>query len=219
MLRVNQLTGFGVRRRVVPFTDDFNDNSISTAKWTPTNSTDITISETSQQLHFVSDASYSGSGNGASLVSVPIFNHTGQSTYVHFVSNTVDGGPGLGVGTNGSGGSSFMIRDTANGGNSARIVVDGNSIIFRRSNAGVHSQSVITFTSDYRWWKIEHVSADNTWKFYTSFTGASWTLRCTSAAANWNPTAVVIDLGAYIYGPNSVGRSTDFDTLVSTATW
>jgi prepilin-type N-terminal cleavage/methylation domain-containing protein len=205
------LAAFGTQA----FADNFNDNSIDSAKWTTSNSADVSITETSNEMRFAADSSFSGSLNVAYLTSVPVFNFTGKRVDVDVPS------PSTNLGNSGgspSGGSILNIADTNNSNNSIAIYSDQSSMGYRRSNNG--SYSILTTglgISDTKW-RIEHVSADNTWKFST-WNGSSWVLRFTSVAANWNPTSVTIGLIGYIYGPNQVNVTTRFDNIDSDATY
>lgn len=196
------------------FTDNFDDNSIDAAKWTASNSTDITVSETSGELRMAADASYSGSLNIAFLTSVPSFDFTGKKVEVDLPSPSTN----LGVsGASPAGGTGIRVQDNGNADNYAELFVDSDSNTYRRSNNGSNSQtSSATGHSTNTKWRITH-NLDNTWTFAT-FDG-SWTDRFTSVAADWNPTSVKIRLYGYIYGSNQQSVTSRFDNLVSDATY
>ena len=198
------------------FQDLFNDNLIDSAnKWTIVNSADLTLTEqSSTHLRITADASYSGSANGASVTSIPAFDFTGRQAKLSLLN------PGSMLGTFGaspSGGTQFVISDTNDPDNYALIVVDQDTIFYRRSNNGTTSESSETHSSHVIW-IIEHVASNNTWRFYTALDATSTpVLQFTSAAANWNPTSVKIGLGGYIYGTNMQSQTTQFDSIVTDA--
>ncbi len=209
MLRVAQLSGFAGRRK---FVDNFDDNSISALLWTKVNSTDVTITESSGQINFASDASFSGSTNSATLTSVPSFDFTGKTLEIDLVS----GSGGLGQSNLQSAGSQVLVFDNADSTNVAGIFVDQNGMGYFRNNHGTGSSSSETYSTNFQGYRIQHISADNTWKLWVKVSGV-WTLKFTTAAANWNPTNVKIQLVAYIYGSTGQSKTTTFDNVSSNA--
>lgn len=214
-LKVSNLSGFAKQSNVPtrPFADNFDDNSIDATKWTSEPSTDIIPAETSSEMRFPADASFSGSLNIAFLNSVPSFDFTGKKVEVDLPSPSTN----LGVsGASPGGGTGIRIQDNNNANNYAEIFVDNDSNTYRRSNNGSNSESSsATGHSTNTKWRITH-NLDNTWTFAT-FDGGSWTDRFTSVAANWNPTSVKIRLYGYIYNANQVNVTSRFDNVTSDA--
>lgn len=190
--------------------DNFDDNSIDTAKWTATGSADIAIAEISTELRISADAIYSGSANQGDLTSVSSFNLTGKTIQVDVPSPSTN----LGTGASAAGGSQFLVQDTGNANNQVYTLTDSANIFFRRSNNGTLSgTNNTTGVTSHTKWRMVHNPNDNTWLFYT-WTGSAWSLRFTSAAANWNPTSCKIALIGYIYGANQTNIATRFDNLI-----
>lgn len=172
------------------FFDDFNDNSLDTAKWSlyiP--SSPAVVSEQGQQLRITippSTATYNG------VVSNASFDLRGGAAQVELVQAVSQAGW--------VDNSLLVQRDDQN---FYQIGVGAGSIVFRSRIGGVESQSVITFDPvAHRFWRISHTQASDLVSLETSADGVTWTTRKT-VTAGFSLVGVKFVLNAGAWGPNN----------------
>lgn len=194
------------------FADNFDDNSIDTNLWTATNSGDITISETSQQLQMATDASFSGSDPGAFLVSRTL-NFTGAELVVDIAANpwTTSGGfdPGL---------SYIRIKSTTNPTqNYVEFQFDANQLKFRvLSNNSFSTGTPITWSGSIT--KVRLTEVANVWTFAT-FASGVWTDRHATGTVAFSSASMKIEICTAIFTASGQSKTFIIDNVSSTATY
>lgn len=199
------------------FADDFNDGIIDSSKWIATNSTDVTITETGGEARFTADASFSGAANGASLISTPAMNFTGQSAEITFTA------PGnlLGRSGTGAGGTTWLrIFDSANVDNHVYVYCEADLIGYFIRNNGVvvtgSAGSDVNFLAATKW-RLRHIVSGNQWAI-EYWNGSAWVTHTTLTGATWNPTSAKVYVLGYITSTNQqsvVSAITDITTTCS----
>jgi YD repeat-containing protein len=152
---------------VPTFSDDFNDNSLDTAKWSVVAPTSpAVVSETGQRLQITlppNTAAYNGISSNST------FDLTGKSVQVE-VSQTVSQ----------AGWCENFMQVVLDANNYYLIDVGAGSMVFRSMTGGVNNQTVIGYdASAFPYWRIRHDQAANTINLETSNNGTSWTTRKT----------------------------------------
>jgi RHS repeat-associated protein len=152
---------------VPTFSDDFNDNSLDTGKWSVVAPTSpAVVSETGQRLQITlppNTATYNGISSNST------FDLTGKSVQVE-VAQTVSQ----------AGWCENFIQVVLDANNYYLIDVGAGSMVFRSMTGGVNNQAVISYDpSALPYWRIRHDQAANTINLETSNNGTSWTTRKT----------------------------------------
>jgi hypothetical protein len=187
--------------------------SLDTSKWLATDSADIAITTTGSALRFTADASYSGTSNTASVISVPTVNFNGK------IFNILYSTASNRIGTASDGLVEFVIRDVNNANNYVTIRRENNLMTYRLSNNGVFDELANTSNGTTNLEQIIiHDTVNNLWKFYT-VNGFTHVLQYTTSTASWNPTAVKIEISATISGTGTQGAVITFNHLYSNSTY
>jgi YD repeat-containing protein len=181
---------------VATFSDDFNDNSLDTAKWSVVAPTSpAVVSETGQRLQITlppNTATYNGISSNAT------FDLTGKSVQVEVVQTVSQ-----------AGWCENFIQVVLDANNYYLIDVGSGSMVFRSMTGGVNNQTVISYTpSAFPYWRIRHDQAANTINLETSSNGTAWTTRKT-VTAGFSLTALRFYLyaGAWGTGNGSPGAA------------
>ena len=149
------------------FSDDFNDNSLDTAKWSIVDpNSPAVVGETGQRLQITlppNTAAYNGISSNST------FDLTGKSVQVE-VAQTVSQ----------AGWCENFIQVVLDANNYYLIDVGAGSMVFRSMTGGVNNQTVISYDPNaFPYWRIRHDQAANTINLETSNNGTSWTTRKT----------------------------------------
>lgn len=157
---------------IAGLSDDFNDNSLDTAKWTNASSGTATVAETGQQIVMTPAASVAGA-NYAVLDSAKPYNLLGSNCYVQLVS-------AMNLGANKD--SSFFVYIDAN--NAVGFILQFSATVMTLKTmqkvAGVTTLAVTifsaaTYDATHRWLRIREASGTTYWD--TSADGVSWSNR------------------------------------------
>lgn len=188
------------------FFDDFNDNSLSAAKWSVlTPQSTAVVTEQGQQLRITlppSTATYNG------IVSNATFDIRGGTVQVEQIQAVSQAGWVE---------DHLVIEKDAN--NYYMLHTGAGGTVLRSTVNGVNDQLVIPYDPvAHHYWRLRHDLAANTVSFDTSADGITWTTRKT-AAAGFALTAVKFKLiaGAYGTGNASPGAAiyNDFQFIPS----
>ena len=149
------------------FSDDFNDNSLDTGKWSVVDpNSPAVVSETGQRLQITlppNTAAYNGISSNAT------YDLTGKSVQVE-VAQTVSQ----------AGWCENFIQVVLDANNYYLIDVGAGSLVFRSMVGGVNNQTVIGYdASAFPYWRIRHDQTSNTINFETSSNGTAWITRKT----------------------------------------
>jgi len=169
------------------FSDDFNDNSLDTIKWTVDSAQGTPpVTEQSQQLQ-ISLAPSTAGYNG--VLSSSAYNLTGRMVQLEVAQAVSQAGWAENF---------FAVElDPQNG---FLIDVGATSIIFRSRVNGVNDQAVLTYdASAHRHWRIRHDQTANTINFETSADAAVWTIR-KRVTPGFSLTSLRFHLGAGAWG-------------------
>lgn len=172
----------------VALSDDFNDNSISTARWTATLGTGTAIDEVSQRLELTPRSNGVGY---ALLTSSNTYDLVGKRLEFDVVqlanqAGFIEGG--------------VQFLDSANNANRVLINTGAGYLLYRRSNNGSNSDaSPGIYDYPFTKFAMEHTSSTNTWRFY-SYNAGVWTLRHAPPASTWTPSAVNLQIFSGSYG-------------------
>lgn len=160
-------------------TDNFDDNSFDTTKWTGAYGT---VTETGGAIHIACTSGYSGyTSNG-------YYDLTGSQMFTQIVS-----GPALGNGT-----TEMYFQLSHDSTNKLSIIVSGSLIYFRVMTAGVNDDTTTTFNlTTHKWWRIRESSGSVF--FDTSTDGITWTNRKTATTPSF-VTNVAVDNSSGYYG-------------------
>jgi RHS repeat-associated protein len=172
---------------VPTFSDDFNDNSLDTGKWSVVapNSPAV-VSETGQRLQITlppNTATYNG------IYSNATFDLSGKSVQVEVAQPISQ-----------AGWSENFIQVVLDANNYYLISVGSGSLVFRSMTGGVNNQTVIGYDPNaFPYWRIRHDQAANTINLETSSNGTAWTTRKT-VTAGFSLTALRFYLSAGAWG-------------------
>ncbi len=167
-------------------TDNFDDNSIDSAKWS-TSTTSATVSETSQQLQIACNASTSGAVGR--LISVGSYNLTGDSCFVKVVQVA-----------NGAMETEFRLY-YVDSSNMVSLLQTGGTLFACQNVGGSYSTpaSIAYNASTMLYWRIREASGTTYWEY--SANGSSWTTLYSAA----NPIAVTsLQASLICYEPSSI---------------
>jgi hypothetical protein len=169
------------------FSDDFNDNSLDTTKWSVVDpASPATLSEQAQQLRITLPANTAGYNGIASVNTYDLRDKTVEVEVVQPVSQ--------------GGWVENFIQVALDAQNYYLIDVGAGSIVFRSMVNGVNDQLVLNFDGyAHRYWGIRNDQAANTVSLVTSPDGVTWTTRKKVNAA-FALTAMRINLYAGAWG-------------------
>jgi hypothetical protein len=178
--------------------DNFDDNSIDTAKW-PTNVGPVV--ETGGKIQ----ADASAVGAGEYLRSVVGYSLIGSSVFVEV--------PTL-PGTNVDGDVYAWLKFFLDTNNEIALFWEEGTLYFRERIAGVNSETNLAYDPvAHRWWRIRETGGNVQW--HTSPDGTAWTQRRSKAAGRtWDLGAV--ELGAWRTGSAPTPLYAEFDNLNAT---
>jgi hypothetical protein len=158
-------------RPVASLSDDFNDNSTDTSKWTVVLPPNMTVIEQNQRLEITTPSS--GVGYGGYHANFG-FNLTNRRATVE----VVQAARGHGLDT------FFVLHDRNTDRNSYLFAVGGvpGTMLMRETvNGVITSQTTITYDPvQHRFWRIRHDPATDTVLWETSADGLQWTARHTA---------------------------------------
>jgi len=185
---------------IVPeFNDDFNDNSLSTVKWSVLDpNSPAVVSEQNQQLQ-ISLAPSTATYNG--IVSVGSYSMEGKMVQLE--------APQV-VSQAGWVENALMIQKNAT--NYFLINVGAANILFRSVVNGVNDQLIIPYNSaSHRFWRVRHDQTTNTVAFETSGNGTGWATQKT-VNVGFVLTGLKFQLHAGAYGTgNASPGATKYD--------
>lgn len=153
---------------IVPeFSDDFNDNSLSTVKWSVLDpNSPAAVSEQNQQLQIAvpgSTSTYNG------VISVGTYSMEGKMVQLEVPQVVSQAGWVE---------NALMIQKNAS--NYFLINVGASNLLFRSMVNGANDQLIITYNpASHRFWRIRHDQTANTIAFETSGNGTGWTTQKT----------------------------------------
>jgi hypothetical protein len=192
------------------FEDDFNDNAIDPAKWLVVSDPDITVAESSNRINFTSDGTFSGTPGVAEegvLFGIVDLDFRDRKVEVDVVATDLGTAAGTGI---------ILRVYSDDDDNHATINLDAGTLYFFVRSGGVTHSSSIAWSAGITKWRIQHVTADSTWEFYTYASG-SWTLRYTSPAIAWSPHRRRFYLSSYLGSSAGAGKTSSFDNLITDA--
>jgi hypothetical protein len=184
------------------FADNFNDNSIDSARWTKatveTQNVLVTVLEQNARIEIAPLAATAGLNYNA-LRTVSTFNLTGGSVVVKV--------PQLAAGGNANTG--LYVELDAN--NYYAFVTEAGTLYRKKRVAAVNNSDSVAYSAvNHLWWRIRHNPSDDTIKWDTSTNGASWTtLR--SATREFAITAVKVEMVAGTYESTATPGTAFFD--------
>ena len=157
------------------FSDDFNDNSFDTGKWSPSMGTGFSFAETNSQL----EISTTTSGDGAGIV----FSLSTYSIADKSVTWELPTAPLNGVDT-----TVRVFCIVINGSNHYVGFELENTTINFRYNDGTNNDTSLTYNStDHRWLRLVHSTGSNNMLWMTSPDGSTWTTRRTVSTWSSSP--------------------------------
>jgi hypothetical protein len=146
--------------------DDFNDNSIDTSRWTVGTGEGMVVAEQNQRLE-IAPPTNGGTGYPGLYARTNI-NLTNRRATVEVVQLT---GLAYGVETG------FFLIDSATG-NHLLFDVGGGGFLLQHKVNGVVSRNIIPFdAAQHRFWRFRHDAAADTVNWETSPDGLAWTVR------------------------------------------
>lgn len=146
---------------VPTITDNFEDGTIDTAKWTATSSVGTVVSEGNGTLTFVT----STSSGYADLTSVNTFDLTGKSSTTQIITAGNQGLVSLEV---------YAVQLSATGNNSLFFLVSGGVLYAYKKVANVQTNvaSITWDAATQRWLRIRETGGTTYWEY--SRTGLDW---------------------------------------------
>lgn len=182
-------------------TDNFNDNSVDSGKWTQTVNGGAALTETNNQLETDLPSS-ADSGDYAELGSLDEYNL--EDSYMHIM--TVET-PNPATAANAY---MFAYQDTDNW---VRFVLEAGTLYFqRRDGASQATVDTVTFNATtHKWWRIREASG--TIYFETSPDNDTWTQRASYAYSTIDFTSVRALIGSNCYQSETNPGSFIFDNF------
>lgn len=188
-------------------TDNFDDNSIDTGKWVVGTlslvfNAGVTVSETGQQLQITAIAGGSGDAyNG--YVSVNTYDATDDGIVIEVVQPTTQAG---------SRGTILELGIDAS--NFVRMYLEADTVYmqFVTATVGNDPGSFAFNATTHRWWRLRHVTSDDTIRWDTAPDGSTWTQRGTSPRT-WAVTAVKAAIQVGTYGNEGATSTAIFDNF------
>lgn len=186
-----------------PFSDDFNDNTQDTAKWSKAayHDTDalVTVVETGGQLEITPRSSQTGQRYNGYL-SVDTFDFTNRAVQVEVPQVT-------------SGSAVTELLLAVNATNAIGFDAELGLLYFFVITNGVSDFTSVTYSStDHRFWRLRHSMGDDTFRWETSPDGVVWTQR-RSLARSHTITAVNLQLLAGTYESVATPGKAIFDNF------
>jgi subtilisin family serine protease len=180
--------------------DDFNDNSLSTARWQVLNSSSVTVAEQNQRLEMTlqpNTAAYNG------VTSVKGFDFKDRTLTVEIPQATSQAGWAE---------TYFQLK--LDNGNYFHMSVGAGSFVCDAWAGGVRDRTVLTYNAtNQRFWRFRHNGAAHTVSFETSPNGTTWTtLKTVAAGFPLDSLKVVMMAGAWGTGNGAPGTAV-YDNL------